>query len=210
MRKSSEKHWNKVYRKNAVDGLGWYEESPAMSLKLITRSNIARNDSILDIGCGASTLIDHLLDAGYSNITATDISRAAIKKLKERLGESDASRVSWIVDNVANPTILRELKDIAFWHDRAVLHFLTAEQDRREYLSTLRQVVKTGGFVMIAAFSLAGAKKCSGLRIRNYDEKMLAEFLGSDFKLLEHFDYLYIMPSGDERPYVYTLFQRIS
>ncbi len=209
MRKSSEKHWNKVYRKNAVDCLGWYEESPAMSLKLIARSGIAQNDPILDIGCGASTLIDHLLDAGYSNITATDISRAAIEKLKERLGESGATRVSWIVDNVANPTILRELKDIALWHDRAVLHFLTAEQDRREYLSTLRQVVKTGGFVMIAAFSLAGAKKCSGLRIRNYDEKMLAEFLGSDFKLIEHFDYLYVMPSGDERPYIYTLFQRV-
>ncbi len=210
MQNPSEKHWNKVYTKNAVNRLGWYEESPKMSLKLISRSGIAKDDTILDIGCGASTLIDHLLAAGYTNITAADISKAAIEKLKERLGQANASRVTWIADNVANPSALHKLSDIALWHDRAVLHFLTAEQDRRQYLSVLRQVVKTGGFVMIAAFSLAGAKKCSGLRIRNYDEKMLAEFLGSEFKLLEHFDYLYVMPSGDERPYVYTLFQRIS
>ena len=89
-----------------------------------------------------------------------------------------------------------------------MLHFLVKDDERYAYLSTLKKLVKQGGYVIIATFSLEGAKKCSGLDIRNYDENLLAEFLGEDFELLEHFDYIYHMPSGEIRPYIYTLFQK--
>ena len=94
------------------------------------------------------------------------------------------------------------------WHDRAVLHFLLEEKQRSAYLSLLKRIVRKGGYVIIATFSLKGASKCSGLTVKNYDQDMLSDFLGEEFKLLEGFDYLYHMPSGDERSFIYTLFQR--
>ena len=93
------------------------------------------------------------------------------------------------------------------WHDRAVLHFLVEESQQQTYFSTLKKVVQKGGYVIIAAFSVGGAKSCSGLDVVNYDQNMLSERLGDDFELIEAFDYLYHMPSGDTNPYVYTLFQ---
>jgi hypothetical protein len=131
-----------------------------------------------------------------------------LNKLKERLGEEKASHVRWIVDDITHPAYIQNLRDISLWHDRAVLHFLLKENQRQEYLSTLKKVVKRGGYVIIAAFSLEGAKKCSGLDVKNYDQNMLAEFLGEDFNLLEYFDCTYHTPSGEPRPYIYTLLQK--
>jgi ubiquinone/menaquinone biosynthesis C-methylase UbiE len=160
------------------------------------------------VGTGASTFIDYLINQGFSNIIATDISEIALNKLKEKLGKEKASRVRWIVDDITQPTHTQNLRDISVWHDRAVLHFLLKENQQRVYLSTLKKVIKKGGYVIIAAFSLEGAKKCSGLDVKNYDQKMLAKFLGEDFRLLEYFDYTHHMPSGETRPYMYTLFQK--
>ncbi|MBR9682372.1 MAG: class I SAM-dependent methyltransferase [Candidatus Aenigmarchaeota archaeon] len=201
-------HWNKVYSSRDTTRLGWYEESPEKSLELIDKCNTNEHDKILDVGSGASTLIDNLISRGYKNIIATDISIEALEKLKQRLGD-DAQLVKWIVDDLAHPKHLNDLKDITIWHDRAVLHFLTEESERQTYLLTLQKIVKNKGYVIIASFSLDGASKCSGLDVRRYDENMLQEFLGNGFKLLEHCSYLYHMPSGDKRPYIYALFQRI-
>ena len=103
---------------------------------------------------------------------------------------------------------MKDLKNIALWHDRALLHFLLEEKERETYLSVLKKLVKKGGYVIIASFSLIGAKKCSGLNVMNYDQRMLSDYLGQDFDLIEHFDYIYYTPSGEERPYIYTLFKR--
>ena len=135
-----------------------------------------------------------------------DISEEAIKKASQGIKTEEAQRVKWIVDDITNPKLLNEKVDL--WHDRTVLHFLIEEKQQIGYLSTLKKVVRPGGYVIIAVFSLEGAKKCSGLDVKNYNEQMIREFLGKEFKLLEHFNYLYIQPSGGERPYVYTLFKR--
>jgi len=203
-------HWNEVYQSKDIEKLGWYEDAPLQSLNLIKKCGIYKDDEIIDVGCGASLLIDNLIDEGYGKITAVDISEAAIKKLKKRLGDDKASKVRWIIDDLASPTELINLKNISLWHDRAVLHFLTDESDRNSYRKILKNAVRKNGYVIIAAFSLKGAKKCSGLDVHRYDEKMLADFLGSDFTPLEYFDYVYQMPSGDLRPYVYTLFKHTS
>ncbi|MFC2019404.1 class I SAM-dependent methyltransferase [Chloroflexota bacterium] len=206
---SKKQHWNNVYSSKDINLLGWYEEKAAPSLELLSKCQVNKDAVILDIGTGASTLIDSLIEAGFGNIIATDISEIALSKLKERLGKEKASLVKWIVDDITDPAHIQNLREVDVWHDRAVLHFLTRDDKRNAYLSTLKRVVKQGGYVLIAAFSLEGAKKCSGLDIRNYDERMLAEFLGKEFKLVEHLNYIYHMPSGEARPYIYTLFQRI-
>ena len=188
--------------------MGWYEEMPAPSLELLSKCNANKDMTILDVGTGVSTFIDSLIEAGFTNIIATDISEIALSKLKERLGKEKATLVKWIVDDITEPVHMQNLREADIWHDRAVLHFLVKDDERNAYLSTLKRVVKQGGYVIIAAFSLKGARKCSGLDIRNYDENLLVEFLGEEFKLVEHFDYMYHMPSGEARPYIYTLFQR--
>ncbi len=208
MNSSMKEHWDEIYEALDADELTWYEEIPEASMKLLSECHINKDESILDVGAGASTFIDYLINQGYRNIIATDISEIALNKLKKRLGKEKASLIRWIVDDITQPTQIQNLRDIAVWHDRAVLHFLLEENQQQMYLSTLKKVVKKGGYVIIAAFSLKGAKKCSGLNVKNYDQNMLAEFLGEDFSLLDYFDYTHYMPSREPRPYVYTLFQR--
>ena len=159
------------------------------------------------MGSGATTLVDCLLARQYQNITAVDISEKALSQLQARLGEKKASQVRWIVDDITQPTVVSDLKDIAIWHDRAMLHFLTDTGGQQAYLSTLKKVLRTGGYVIIAAFALDGAEKCSGLNVRRSDAYSLAAFLGDAFSLIESLDYVYRMPSGDLRPYVYVRFQ---
>jgi len=209
MANSMKKHWNSVYTSREVCKLGWYEESPVPSLKLISKSNIKKDEIVLDVGAGATTLIDNLIKQGYKNIVTVDISEVALNRLKERLGEEKVSLIKWIVDDITQPIHIDKLENIALWHDRAVLHFLVEEKQQQMYLNTLKKIVRKGGNVIIAAFSLKGAKKCSGLDIKNYDQNILAKFLGEEFDLIEYFDHTYKMPSGELRPYIYTLFKRI-
>jgi len=201
-------HWNKLYSSNDTRELGWYEETPEPSITLLSKCNISKDAAILDVGAGATTLIDFFIDSGYTNITVADISEAALEKLKARLGAERSLLVKWIADDLTQPKYISKLKDIALWHDRAVLHFLVEERWRQTYFSTLKKVVQKGGYVIIAAFSIGGAKKCAGLDVVNYDRNMLSEKLGNEFELIEAFDYSYHMPSGNIRPYIYTLFQK--
>ncbi len=200
-------HWNSTYNKNEIEKLGWYESYSESSLQLIKKCSIDKNASILNVGVGASTLVDELIDLGYKNIIANDISSFAIDKLKNRLG-SNSNMVEWIVDDLTNSKILAHIEQVDLWIDRAVLHFFNDEREIGTYFDLLKSLVKTKGFVIIAEFNLEGATKCSGLPVFRYDEKMLDKKLGSGFELIEKFDYTYIMPSGDSREYIYTLFKR--
>ena len=211
---STKEHWNEIYSLLETDELGWYEEFPEPSLRLLSKCDINKDDPILDVGAGASTFIDHLINRGFKNIIATDISEQALETLKIRLENNKDEKavekvVRLVVDDITNPIHIQKLRDIAVWHDRAMLQFLLEEQDQSQYFSLLKKIIKKNGYVIIATFSLKGAKKCSGLDVKNYDQNMLAKFLGDDFRLIEYFDYIYHMPSGAERPYVYTLFQKI-
>jgi ubiquinone/menaquinone biosynthesis C-methylase UbiE len=210
MNSSMKEHWDEIYAALDADELTWYEEIPEPSNKLLSKCHINTDESILDVGAGSSTFVDYLVNQGFKNIIAIDISEIALNKLKERLGEEKASLVKWIVDDITQPIHIQNLRDIAVWHDRAVLHFLLEENQQQQYLSTLKKVIGKRGYVIIAAFSLEGAKKCSGLNIKNYDQNILAKFLGEDFSLIEYFDYTHYMPSGEPRPYIYTLFQKKS
>ena len=165
---------------------------------------------MLHVGAGATTLVDILLKKGYEKIVANDISASALEKLKARLGNELSGKVQWIVDDLTNPEKLTSIGPVDLWHDRAVLHFFNDPAEQLNYFNLLRKLVKLNAYVIIAAFNLDGAEKCSGLPVFRYDQNMLQQQLGEGFSLIKAFDYTYLMPSGNTREYVYTLFQRKS
>ncbi|MDP2088059.1 MAG: class I SAM-dependent methyltransferase [Flavobacteriaceae bacterium] len=202
-------YWEKVYHKTAFNQLGWFEEKAVPSLNLIQESGVAQHAKILNVGAGATTLMDDLLKLGYTNIIANDLSKAALDVLKNRLATTDLEKVIFMEDDLTNPKTLTQINEVDIWHDRAVLHFFIDEKDQNTYFKLLKKILKPGGFVIIAVFNLKGASKCSGLEVFRYNDEMLQDRLGADFKLLNSFNYAYMMPSGSERSYVYTLFQNI-
>jgi len=202
-------HWNRAYLNSAEDKLGWYEEFPQESICLVDKCNLSPGSLILNVGAGTTTLIEFLLLMGYRNIIATDISNDSLTKLKAGLG-SDKDKVTWIVDDLTKPVLLKNIPPVDLWIDRAVLHFFTEPKDQDTYFELLKSKVRKGGYVIFAEFNLKGATKCSGLPIYRYSREMLAEKLGDNFELKDSFEYLYFMPSGAKRPYIYTLFRRTS
>lgn len=212
-----EKHWCAAY-KTDITTLGWYEKLSTPSLELIIKSGVAKNARILNVGAGSTTLIDNLIEKGYTNIIANDISSCALGNIKARIingkntndpQEENISKVEFITDDIINPKLLDKIKKVDLWNDRAVLHFFTKVKEQKAYFNLLNNKVKSGGFVILAEFNLQGATKCSGLDVKRYDSKMLQESLGKEYTLLEEFNYDYEMPSGEIRKYIYTLFQRI-
>ncbi len=201
-------HWDQIYDSMNIKELGWYEETPQPSIDLLNLCDLDKKDLILNIGAGASTFVDYLLEQGYQNIVATDISETGLQKLRERISTQLSNKIRWITDDLTKPTELGKLNNVALWHDRAVLHFLTEPKDQDTYFKLLRKVLKPNGYVIIAAFSLSGARMCSGLDVFNYNSQMFAEKLGQNFSLVNSFDYVYTMPSGEKRDYIYTLFQK--
>jgi SAM-dependent methyltransferase len=203
-----EKHWNNAYQKTPAESLGWYEEDPIPSMDLISECNLSKDALIFNAGVGAATLIKLLLNKGYTNIVVNDIAATALTELKNNLSNYKDSQVQFIVDDLTNPSELLKLKNVDLWHDRAVLHFFTTQQQQQTYFDLIKKVISPEGYVILAEFNLEGAKKCSGLDVFNYNEEMLQKRLGSDFKLLRSFNYTYTQPSGNTREYVYTLFQK--
>lgn len=200
-------HWSRVYLKKDITKLGWYEDESTSVLELIDTCNLKKDAKILIAGAGATTLIDSLVRQGYTNLVANDISSYALNVLKKRLGEA-RNNITWIVDDITSPNTLNKVTDVVLWVDRAVLHFFTEDKDQDTYFKLLKKQVIKGGFVILAEFNLSGATKCSGLDVKRYDATMLASKLGGDFVLQKEFDYVYTMPNGDKRNYVYTLFKR--
>lgn len=204
----TKKHWNNAYSSKPTDQLGWYEEDVTETCNLIDKASIASNARILIVGAGTTTLIDRLLEKGFTNIIASDLSEVSLNKLKQRLGEKSNS-VQWLVDDLTNSTELSVLEPVDLWIDRAVLHFFIEENDRKNYFKLLDQLVKPIGYAIFAEFSLYGASKCSELNVHRYSNELFINYLGNSFELLETFDHTYSMPSGDLRPYIYSLFKKV-
>jgi SAM-dependent methyltransferase len=208
MNKSMKEHWNNIYSSKPTTQLGWYEADPSPSLELLERCALDKNAPILDVGAGATMFVDCAIDRGYQKIIAVDISKIALIKLQTRLGSEKAARVRWVNDDITSPSSILELSGVAVWHDRAMLHFLIKEEQRATYVSALQRVLRPGGYAIISAFAVGGATKCSGLDVKNYDDKSLEALLGDEFELLESLAYTYKQPSGGLRPFVYTRFRK--
>jgi len=190
-------HWQKVYAEKLPTEVSWYQAEPSLSLELISRSGISPGEPIIDVGGGASLLVDRLLENGYSNISVLDISERALAHARQRLG-SRANRVRWLVCDV---TDFRGPGLFALWHDRAVFHFLTDAEDRRCYVQAMRQTLKPGGHLVLGSFALDGPRRCSGLDVVRYDQQQLSAELGQEFEFQEQLTEVHRTPSGGEQKF---------
>ncbi len=199
-------HWEHVYAEKAPDEVSWFQAVPEVSLDLIERHLPDRMAPLIDVGAGASTLVDHLLERGYRNLTVLDIAARALAEARTRLGER-ADAVRWVEGDITCCTLPGEY---ALWHDRAVFHFLTDPADRAAYVAQLRRHLTPGGVVVIAAFSPEGPTMCSGLPIVQYDADRLAGELGEGFRHLESRQEAHRTPAGKIQQFGYHAFRRES
>jgi SAM-dependent methyltransferase len=199
-------HWENVYTTKGENEVSWFQQSPAPSLELIVQAGAAGNSAIIDIGGGASRLVDHLVEQGFEDVTVLDLSDAALKAAKARLGVR-ADRVRWLV---ADATIWEPMKRYDIWHDRAAFHFLTDASDRAAYIARLGRGLKIGGHAIIATFALDGPEKCSGLPVARYDSASLGQTLGTAFKLVHTQRHEHATPWDSRQIFQFSVFRRES
>lgn len=201
---SRQQHWEEVYQTKDAESVSWFQPMPENSLKLIKRADPASLAPVIDVGGGASRLVDCLLDGGWQDVSVLDIAKSALAVSQQRL-QDRAALVQWLTGDV---TLFDFPKDrYGVWHDRAVFHFLTLEADRQAYAQRLRHALKPGGFAVIAAFAPDGPEKCSGLPVcRHSEESMLAQ-LGEGFRLIDRLREDHVTPGGKTQSFVYALMQ---
>lgn len=202
---SDKNHWENIYQTRQTDQVSWFQQHAEMSLQFIRNTGVPLDAHILDVGGGASVLVDDLLDAGYSNLSVLDISGVALQAAQARLGKS-AVRVHWIEADIMQLQLPEASVDV--WHDRAVFHFLTEPQDRARYVELVRHAVKPGGHVIIATFAEDGPEKCSGLDIMRYRPEELHREFGDAFTLLHSQKDVHRTPGGAEQKFTYCYCRR--
>ena len=195
-------HWERVYRTNAADEVSWYQPEAKLSLQLIQQVASSRDARIIDVGAGASTLVDGLLAAGYHHLTVLDVSITALVKAQQRLGNA-ARSVVWQEADVLTAELSTASFDI--WHDRAVFHFLTSATDRARYVAQVRRAVRPMGYVVVATFAEDGPTRCSGLEVVRYSPDALRSEFGDDFQLLESRREQHATPWGATQAFTYCL-----
>ncbi len=198
-------HWQKAWNGADVRAKSWHQDEPSQSLDYVEACAISRHEAIIDIGGGASTLVDALLARGFENLTVLDIAPAALQAAQARLGEA-AARVKWLCEDA---TTWQPPHPYRLWHDRAVFHFLTEAADRARYRAIAEAAIVPGGHLVIATFAQDGPQQCSGLPVRRYSAKALAQELGPAFVLEEHCRQNHITPSGAEQRFQYCRFLRV-
>jgi SAM-dependent methyltransferase len=197
-------HWQNVYATKSEKEVSWYQENPAPSLDLIAATGITGDAAIIDIGGGASRLVDSLLEKGLRRITILDLSAKALGDANTRLGRR-ADGIDWIAADV---TIWEPSRNYELWHDRAAFHFLTEQPDRDAYVIRLKKAVRSGGHVIIATFAPDGPERCSGLPIVRYDPEALARTLGPSFELVESRRHDHLTPGGNTQRFQFSRFLR--
>lgn len=203
----SKDHWEKVYTSKASDAVSWFQPHADRSLNLILGTGVNRDAAIIDVGGGASTLVDDLLGNGYTNLSVLDLSAAALHTARSRLG-AKADKVRWIEADVTRANLPAHYFDV--WHDRAVFHFLTTPEEREAYVQTVFRSVKPGGHVIVATFADDGPDKCSGLPVMRYSADGLHDEFGEAFELLKHEKEAHHTPSGTVQQFVYCYCRRIN
>ena len=197
-------HWENVYANKSPLRVSWYQKDPDLSLQLIRNTRLALDAAIIDVGGGASTLVNKLCEQAYTNVAVLDVSANALAHAKSRLA-GKANAVEWFEEDV---TCFSPPHRFSLWHDRAVFHFLTTKSDRDKYISVLKQSLEPGGHLIIMAFAIGGPVKCSGLEIVQYDTNKLMAELGQGFELVETGHEVHMTPSGMEQKFAYFHIKR--
>jgi len=193
-------HWEIIHRRGRPEEVSWYRPHLERSLHFIEGAGLALDAAILDVGGGTSTLVDDLLERGFSKVSVLDISRSAIRHTRARLGTREKA-VTWLVGDVTRMKLPEHQYD--FWHDRAVFHFLTGDVDRQRYVAAVRRSLKPNGHIVVATFGLAGPERCSGLPVKRYSPRGIQAEFGDSFRKVGEARELHHTPSGGEQEFVY-------
>ncbi len=202
---NSKSHWQNVYTTRQADQLGWYAPHLTTSLKLIRSTGVPDNARIIDIGGGASTLVDDLLESGFVDITVVDLAIGALDQARARLGDR-APDVQWIEADITKVRLPTNAYDI--WHDRAVFHFLTEPEARARYVRQMQDALKPGGHIIIATFAPEAPPKCSGLSVQRYAVEELHHVLGHALVCVERSNEVHVTPGGISQMYLYCHFRK--
>ena len=199
-------YWNKVYETKGEADVSWFQSNPEPSLEFIRRYAPDRSAAIIDIGGGASRLVDYLWVDGFRNLTVLDLSSEAIAIARHRIGNHGDS-IKWIVSDATtwHPDDIYDL-----WHDRAVFHFLTESDDQSAYILNLKRALKIGGYLVIGTFALDGPEKCSGLPVMRHSSQTLQNLLGSEFELIESRKHDHQTPFQSIQSFQYCVFKRLN
>lgn len=203
---SNSEHWENVYRSKQVDSVSWFQQHAEISLQIIRSTGLNPADArVIDVGAGASVLVDDLLAANYQHVTVLDIAESALAVSRARLGDR-AARVDWRVGDVTTVDLPQTGYDI--WHDRAVFHFLTREEDRKRYVEQVWRAVRPGGYVIVATFGPNGPLQCSNLDVCRYAPEALHGEFGTGYELISHQAETHATPSGKSQEFVYCYCRR--
>jgi ubiquinone/menaquinone biosynthesis C-methylase UbiE len=197
-------HWETVYASKSEREVSWFQESAAPSLELIAEAGVTPLSAIIDVGGGASRLVDALLEKGFRDVTVLDISEAALAAAKARLSERGLS-VRWVISDVTEWR--PEAAAFDLWHDRAAFHFLTDPGDRTAYVARMIRALKPGGHAIIATFALDGPERCSGLPVARYDGRSVGEAIGDRFELIRTRPEAHVTPWGAKQSFQFSLFR---
>jgi SAM-dependent methyltransferase len=198
-------HWETVWTTKSPEAVSWFQDDPAPSLAMIAAAGLRRDAAIIDVGGGASVLVDRLLERGFHHVAVLDVSGAALQVAAERLGPL-GDDVHWIEADVTAWSPVPDLFDL--WHDRAVLHFLTDPAEQAAYVAVLKRALGPGGTVILATFAPDGPEKCSGLPVRRHDGASLSAMLGPDFRLVEEKQETHLTPGGSAQVFTWCRFMR--
>jgi SAM-dependent methyltransferase len=201
---STRNHWEGVYTARATTEVSWYQPDPVRSLAWLQEVAPGKDTAILDVGAGASLLVDRLLERGYGRVAVLDVAPAALQQVRDRLGDR-AERVEWFAADLLE---FEPPHPIDVWHDRAVLHFLREPEQQQRYAEVLRAALAPGGHAIISTFAHGGPTRCSGLEIVQYDCTEVGALLGAEFHCLRSETELHRTPAGGEQLFQYCLFRR--
>ena len=197
-------HWENVYETKDDLEVGWFQENPEISLNLVEKYASAKDAAFIDIGGGNSFLSKLLFTQGFSNLTILDISAKALERGKSRF-ITNTEGLNWVESNVLDFSTESPFKT---WHDRAVFHFLTVDDEIDKYADVAAKNIVSGGFLILATFSLSGPEKCSGLPISQYSEKKFCSVFNDKFSLIECFEDVHTTPSGYPQNFIWAVFKR--
>lgn len=202
---NTKEHWEDVWTRKNSNEVSWYQKEPKTSIDLILSTNPRKDSKIIDVGGGDSILSDRLLEHGFTNVTVLDISAKALKRAKERLGQK-ADKVKWLECDIREFD-LEDKFDI--WHDRALLHFLTSEEDVSKYVELVQKHVKNGGHVIVSSFSTKGPMMCSGLDTKQHSEESMKKIFSNGFEHIKSFEEKHLTPHKTSQMFVYNVFRKL-
>jgi SAM-dependent methyltransferase len=202
----TKEHWENVYSRKQAEEVSWFQPHAELSLQIIHDNLVPADACIVDVGGGASTLVDDLLASGYTNLTVLDLSGVALQKARSRLG-ARASDVTWREADVLTADLPANYFDV--WHDRAVFHFLLTDDERQRYVAQVLRAVKPGALVIVATFAEDGPEKCSGLPVMRYSANALHAEFGAPFELLGSVPESHLTPGGNVQRFVYCYCKRV-